>query len=228
MPAATPTDTSAIRDVLSVPRMSTYLNAAGGDLDTAMNLYGWNARASAALMVPFHFTEVAIRNAASEALTSAYGPDWPWQAAFENTLPSPSGPVFNPKRELTQTRRKHGTAGKVIADLKFAFWVNIFTRRHDGRLWDHRILGVFPHASGTPARGLRNRIHGDLEEIRKLRNRVAHHEPIFDCDLDDHVGRMLELIEFRSTSTSKWVLAMEEVTELLDSHPLASLMGTRP
>lgn len=228
MPSATTADATAIRDVLSAPRISTYMNAAGGDLEKAMLLYGWNARASAALMVPFHFTEVVIRNAVSDALTTAYGPDWPWRPAFANTLPHQTGASFNPKRELFRARSGQRTTGKVIADLKFAFWVSIFTQRHDGRLWDHHILGLFPQSSGMSARRLRRKIHGDLEEVRRLRNRVAHHEPIFDCNLEDHVGRMLELIELRSAHTSSWVLAMEEVIELLDTHPLANLMGTRP
>lgn len=219
VPPAKPTDAAAIQTVLSAPRASTYITAAGGDAAGAMALYGWNARIAAALMLPSHFAEISTRNAVDEALTAVYGPRWPWNQTLEQSLPSPKGPIYNPQRDLTQTRSREQTAGKVVAELKFSFWQAMFTARHDVRIWDHQILSLFPNATQATAKALRGQIRGDLEAIRKLRNRMAHHEPIFTRDLADDLARMLNLVELRSTATAQWVRQMEEVSTILAERP---------
>lgn len=219
MPFAKPTNEAAIRTVLSAPRSSTYVAATGGDTAKAVDLYGWNARISAALMLPSHFAEVSTRNAVSDALSTVYGPQWPWDNTFEKSLPCPDGRPYNPQRDLCQTRRRESTTGKVIAELKFAFWQGMLTARHDVRIWNHQILTLFPNAAGMTAEQLRRRIYDDLEAIRKLRNRIAHHEPIFSRNLGDDLMRILELIELRSTPTADWVFAMEEASSVLAERP---------
>ncbi len=184
-----------------------------------MGLYGWNARAAAAFMLPAHFAEVSTRNVVSEALTTLYGPRWPWDTTFEQSLPNTKGPVYSSRKDLLQTRSKQSTTGKVVAELKFAFWQNMFTSRHGVRVWDPQIQTLFPNASCLTARQLRSRIYDDLEVIRKLRNRIAHHEPIFTRNLDDDLMRIFELIELRSTPTINWVLALEDVSAILAERP---------
>jgi hypothetical protein len=220
VPSANPRNELAICDVLSAPRAATYITAAGGDVAKAMALYGWNARVSAALMLPSHFAEIAVRNAVAEAIEITHGPNWPWEAGFVRKLPNPSDRrVFNPRHELEKTRKRQPTTGKVIAELKFAFWQSMFTARHNVHLWDLHILGLFPNASGMTAQDLRKRIYDDLEVIRQLRNRIAHHEPIFTRNLQDDLMRILELIELRSTATIDWVLDMEDVSTILAERP---------
>lgn len=200
MPTAKPANDAAIQAALSAPRISTYLAAAGGDTGLALELYGWNARVSAALMLPTHFAEVTTRNAVSDALTTVYGARWPWDPTFETSLPSPTH-GYSPRRDLRLTRARESTTGKVIAELKFVFWQKMFTARHDGRVWNQQILTLFPHAASTPAGNLRQRIYDDLEVFRLLRNRMAHHEPIFARNLTSDLAKMLDLIALRSAET---------------------------
>lgn len=210
-------------DTLSTARMSTYMEAAGHDTDFALDLYTWNARISSALMIPSHFAEVSTRNAAHDALTDKYGPDWPWNASFERSLPHGAPRRYSPNTDLVSTRRSLDSTGKVIAELKFAFWENLFTSRHDKRLWNSRINDLFPPAA-SDAPTLRNRIRQDLEDIRKLRNRIAHHEPIFNRDLTSSLNKMKDLIRLRSEETAVLVENIEEATLLLTTRPA----GTTP
>lgn len=46
----------------------------GGNAAKGLELYGWNARMSAALMLPAHFAEISTRNAAADVLERVYGP----------------------------------------------------------------------------------------------------------------------------------------------------------
>lgn len=211
VPTATPTNATAIQAALSAPRSSTYIHAAGGDPTRAMELYGWNARVSATLMLPAHFAEVVTRNAAADVLEAVYGCGWPWDLTFETSLPNPSS-GWSPRKEIQTVRRHQSTTGKVIAELKFVFWQKLFTKRHDVRLWTPHILSAFPAAPAMPAASLRDRIYRDLEALRLLRNRLAHHEPVITRNLLDDLNRMLDLVELRSTDTAAWVRAMEDAT----------------
>lgn len=206
---------ASIRLVLSSPRFATYENECAKDFSKASDLYAWNAAASAALLLPSHFAEISTRNAASDALVATYGPDWPWETVFERSLPNPYAPVYSPKRDLIQTRNKYpGSPGKVIADLKLAFWESLFTARHDVRIWNHQISTVLPNANSSIVREVRNRVRMDIKEIRILRNRIAHHEPIFNRNLEDDLRRMIELISLRSAEVADWVSHMETFSKL--------------
>lgn len=220
MPAATPSNNSAVRAALSEPRFSTYLAATGNDEAKAVALYGWNARVAAALMLPAHFAEVCTRNAASEAIERVYGPDWPWDHGFRTSLPNPpqAARTYNPRRDLINTASRQPSTGKVIAELKFAFWPSMFTARHDGRLWTPHIRSVFPHASASASK-LRSTVYTDLDSIRRLRNRVAHHEPLLTADLATALAAMSQLVHLRSAVTGNWVDAMEEAGALIALRP---------
>lgn len=74
-------------DIISAPRFATYLQAKGGHVADALELYAWNAEVSAAFMVPLHLAEVAIRNAAAEAIEAVHGANWPWVKGFIRGLP---------------------------------------------------------------------------------------------------------------------------------------------
>lgn len=208
-----------VTETLSTARMSTYMEAAGDDTALALELYVWNARVSSALMIPAHFAEVATRNAADDALTDQYGPDWPWNASFERSLPHGPPRKYSPNTDLVSTRQSLDSTGKVIAELRFAFWENLFTSRHDKRLWKSRINALFPAAT-IDAAELRNRIRQDLEDIRRLRNRIAHHEPIFTRDLASSLNKMKELVRLRSDETAILVESIEDVTLLLATSPV--------
>lgn len=218
MPSASPIPIHEVEWILSAGRFSTYLRAAQGDTTRALELYAWNAQVSAALMVPSHFAEVAVRNAVDEVLTVVYGSRWPWSTTLEQALPTPAR-GFNPRRELCQTRIGHTTPGKVVADLKFAFWENMFTSRHDERLWRPHLMRVFPHAETTDVSALRRAIYHDLDEVRRLRNRIAHHEPLLDEDLSTKLAVIERTASRRSTAWLKWLQTWSSAAKVIANRP---------
>ena len=125
----------AIMSALSATRMSRFLTAAGNDRDRALELYRWNAQVSSAFFVPMHICEVVLRNAIVGAIQEIYGPNWfDAGTAFERSLPNPRA-GYSPRQDLTISRRGQASAGKVIPELKFMFWISMVTARHDTRLW---------------------------------------------------------------------------------------------
>lgn len=210
-----------IKDALSAPRIGTYETATTGvpALPAALALYAWNAQISAAMLVPLHICEVVIRNAVSDALTAEHGAQWPWAQALERSLPAPSR-GFNPKEELRRARSGKPSTGQVIADLKFVFWQKMFTGRFDGRIWNPHLFVVLPNLDRSKSvQSLRKTIHDDLEVLRELRNRIAHHEPIFQRNLQLDLTKIEELIAFRCIDTAAWMLANQEVQTLITTKP---------
>lgn len=219
-PPFTPDQEHYLPYVLSAPRFATYLRATGHDRTHALTLYHWNLQVSAAFMIPLHVLEVALRNAVVDAIEAVHGGTWPWTQGFIRSLPNPRPPAYNPTRDLSTCAVQQPTAGKVVAELKFAFWENMLTRRHQSRLWDAQFFRVFPDVPpGATADQRRSELRADVEAIRKLRNRIAHHEPIFPRALQDDLNRILRCIQWRNTTTSLWVRDIETVQALLAIRP---------
>jgi hypothetical protein len=208
----------AVRDALSPPRIETYERAVvvAGDIGpAAIALYDWNAQISGAFMAPLHICEVVVRNAVSDALTALYGDRWPWSPVFEASLPT-SRFGYSPRRDLADARRGQVTTGKVIPELKFVFWQKMFTGRHDVRVWEPHLRRVLPNLDASKSvADLRLAIYDELEEIRKLRNRIAHHEPIFARNLTNDLAKVEALIRFRCQHTANWMMQNQWVTSHL-------------
>lgn len=212
-----------VSNALSAPRMATYGHAAGSSPKSvqAVELYNWNAAVSVALMHPLHIVEVVVRNGISEALTASYGPDWPWSHSFEQSLPNPCN-SYSARQDLIRTRGPY-TAGKrtskVIPELRFVFWQNMFTKRHDGRVWSNHLVSTFPGLPRGALKSNRALLHTELESIRKLRNRIAHHEPIMARNLNDDFQKIIDVISYRCKHTSTWTVANTNAYQLINSQP---------
>ncbi|WP_341961004.1 hypothetical protein [Pseudomonas sp. RC10] len=203
--------------------MSTYeakALAEGFEAAAGLKLYAWNARVSGTLLVPLHICEVVIRNAVADALEAMHGPQWPWNPGFERSLPRLGGPGYDAVSDLQNVRKKVATTGQVIAELKFVFWEKMFTSRHDHRIWNAHLRRVMPNLDDTKTIAEnRKRIFEDLNKIRLLRNRIAHHEPIFARDLRGDFQRVQQLIAARCEISASWLFVEQQVIDTLKCRP---------
>lgn len=220
-----PSTTIDIKKALSAPRVGTYeavQDGSGNNLTTeqALELYAWNANVSAALLAPLHICEVVIRNAISEALEIKYGANWPWSQGFEQSLPTPNGPGYHPRKDLLDVRNRQATVGKVIPELKFAFWQKMFTSRHDQRLWNTHLKVVLPNIPTTQTTSQARRyLFDELGNIRELRNRIAHHEPVFSRNLADDFQKIHALVALRCNATASWMDQNQHASTLIAARP---------
>lgn len=202
-----------IHSALSISRISTYENASARLNSSALDLYAWNAKVSGALLMPLHICEVTIRNAVSDVLDSSHK-DWIQSDGFKKRLPD----YF--KNDLTKAidkaKRKNciDRKGQVIAELTFGFWQHLFTKNYNS-MWNTNLSLAFPNGSYSSPHD----VYQDLEKIRKLRNRIAHHEPIFKRRLNDDLNVILKIVNFRCAETANWIKHHEEVTNVLKMKP---------
>jgi hypothetical protein len=207
--------------VLSPPRFGTYLREAGGNRHKAMELYCWNTDISAALYIMLQYCELSVRNGAVEAIEAVFGANWHLNRGFNYTLPVlRGGRGYQPRNDLQLCATRLPTAGKVVAELKFAFWQHLFVRGQQARVWDSQFAKAFPGYNKTiTVAQARARMFDDIDKIRKLRNRIAHHEPIFARNLQEDRDRIREVIEWRRPQAAHWLDTVESVTQLLGSRP---------
>lgn len=227
----TPEELTRLAGSISAPRIGRYIRACQGDVPAALGLYQWNLEISAAFFLPLQVLEVTIRNAVSEAIEASYGPDWTHNRTFMVSLKAP-GKAFSPRQHLTDIAGRHTVPSKVIADLNFIFWQKMFVKGLDAALWKPHLRTVFPNMQNDMTiQQLRSGLHEGLEVLRTLRNRVAHHEPIFDRDLRNDLRLIDRFIGYRCHHTVNWMRRIEQVSALLAEHPLAvspALVRTKP
>jgi hypothetical protein len=177
-----PDSIDAVVNTLTQARLSKYLSATHNDRRQALHLYVLNTEVSAAVMTDLHYIEVALRNKFDLVLSARYGPQWFSESRFTS--------IVNPdtQRILQKAQRnagKHRSAsratppGKVIAELTFGFWHRLTDSNLEHGLWTPCL-----HKAFVPRKApKRSAFNQQLERLRHLRNRVAHHEPIFHLDL---------------------------------------------
>ncbi|WP_460130772.1 hypothetical protein [Stenotrophomonas geniculata] len=169
--------------------------------------------------IPLHVCEIVIRNAAAAALAHAFGPRWPWHPALLQRMPA-DGALSALQNIHRQAGRRMDTQ-EIIAILRFAFWQQLFTRRFEGAIWTRGLKIALPNAPQSALSVVRTNIHADLDRVRHLRNRIAHHEPILERDIGADLAAIGRLIHARCPHTLGWLQRHERATTVLAASPLA-------
>ncbi len=185
-----------------------------------MALYRWNVELSAAFFMPIQICEIALRNAAAEALDKSYGDKWVWLRGFHHTLPVLKKGNYQPAKDLAFTGSRFNTTGQVIAELKFAFWQSVFTKGQDVRVWTPHLHNVLPGISTRISASIaRDTVHKEIQALRGFRNRIAHHEPIFARNIQVEYDRLYQMISWRSPVVADWMDRLQKVTEINRKRP---------
>lgn len=204
----------ALPRVLSAPRFATYLDEKNGDSDKALTLYQWNLELSSAFIVTLHICEVSVRNSIVRAIEATYGPKWPWEKSFQISLKD-SGKKYRPRQDILKLEG-FPTSGKIVAELKFIFWQTMLARGHDAAIWNSYFRYAFPYAPrGKTIQTLRAEGYDNLNSIRLLRNRIAHHEPIFRRNIQQEYNRIRDMISWTDPIAAAWLDKIEKITYLL-------------
>lgn len=202
----------AVERLLSPERLSRYTAMARGDRVEALKLYERNTCLSEAFYTPLQGLEVCLRNAMSLELVARYGPTWYANAhrAFEHPL---TEMIVTAERALAADKRDC-TLGRIVAELNFGFWVTLISPRYDVPLWRPALRKAFPH---RPKGTERKQVHKQLNAVRRLRNRVAHHEPVIHRDLSHDHELILRLVSWICPDTANRVGKQSQVPRILSA-----------
>ncbi|GAA1869740.1 hypothetical protein [Myceligenerans crystallogenes] len=199
-------------NLLSSPRLSTYSGACAGDLDRAVALYRWNLNASLAMFSSIHYFEVALRNTMHDALTRHFGTRS--MAWYERPgLLSPGS--LSKIRQAESAVRANGhtvTVDRVVAELPLGFWCSLLANSYNRSLWQPCLSQVFRNTR-------RQRLFDEIDAIRKLRNRIAHWEPVIALDLTAEYTRIVDTAERINHRLAWWIDATSTIGAVLEQRP---------
>lgn len=204
-------DVAELRRLLSAGRLATYVLACNRDREQALRLYAWNVAVASAFWGGFNVLEVSVRNVIHDELTRAAGRE-DWWAGRLRLHPFEQQRIAD---AISAARRAKGAGvlpGHVVAELSFGFWTGLLANRYHQRLWVPALSLAFPYLVGP-----RRELHRKQESLRKLRNRIAHHEPIFARDLAADHDRLVSVLSAISPAAVTWVQNNSRVPDVLAS-----------
>ena len=190
---------NAIARALSADRLNKYLLAANSDLDAAIAIYEKNTRLAEAFYTPLQAMEICFRNHLDRQMASKYGADW----LTSNVAPLGKDARVSITKATADLQRSNSqaTPGAIVAELSFGFWVALLAPRYDASLGRSALFKAFAAGGKAPKRQV---VHGRMNALRRFRNRVAHHEPIFQLDLEATHDEILGAIRWMCVDTAAW------------------------
>jgi Abi-like protein len=226
-----------VRLYISAPRLDRYLLATGNRQTKAVRLYKANLKISQAFLPLLAILEVTLRNRINTILAAHFtDPDW--------IINQKTGFMIHPSLRFTHSRtgrivinhflkdevekaerrvrKSHVpiTSGKIISELMFGFWTDLFELYHY-RILLGRPIQVF---TNLPAGHGRREIADALNKIRLFRNRLYHNEPIcFNGNVIDFYKAeetyqmILNLFTWIDPELLKWINDVDSVSSKVNS-----------
>ena len=216
-----PTALPALPQIVGADRFAPYLLAQSGAQAEAIRLYTWNVEASAAFLGAYAALEVGVRNAMHTNLCIIFNrTDW-WSKA---PLSANDQDQVNEAKEYLDKRKGAGQwrSGHVVAELRTSFWEGLLVNKYHASLWERGLKSSFPRYSGR-----RDDLRERMERLRLLRNRAAHHEPIFARDLNVDHQYMCDLAGFVEPDLQTWIESHSRLPGIIASRA-ATINGSRP
>lgn len=229
-----PTRDEMVR-LLSTPRLTTYTEACGGEIPRALDLYRWNLDLSMAFFGSIHYFEVAFRNHVDMAMTKWMQAEYEKMGGQKDRAPH----WLDDKRDLVlgkspidhscinsktktiissakkQAARRHNppSEGHIISEITMGTWVWILKPGSRDSPWVNALKNSF---DGNVQK---SKLTESLDQLVDLRNRIAHHEPIFDLDLIEEYNNLIRTSEIISLRLAWWIDSTSQVEKMIRSQP---------
>ncbi|QKV92450.1 hypothetical protein HUT19_12380 [Streptomyces sp. NA02950] len=181
-----------------------------------MRWYAWEAEIASAFFALLRHLERTLGHAMAKELTARFGRvDW-WDHPEIDLHHVSRSKITAIQKKLARDRRRVRTTEAVQRELTLGFWVSLLGPGNDyeTRLWRPTLRLAFPSY-----RGPRKPLHQDLDDLRKLRNQVAHHEPIGSRPLAADRESAYRILGYLSADVRDWAAAEDQIPQLLAERP---------
>ncbi|WP_417812510.1 hypothetical protein [Thalassospira alkalitolerans] len=201
---------------LSDRRLQRYAPAADDAGVAREDIYLWNCDLSEAFHFALHMAEVTCRNSIHSALLYK-GDHWFEDRTFRELLDAPR--LNDLDIALSDEKAQHRTAfdtHHLVSALSFGFWEHLTTKRFKRYLFPKGFQKNFKYA---PWNANLEDLHDLIESVRRWRNRIAHHNAIFDKGPSSKYQDALKLIAWSSPDLEAWVASRCRVNQIINARP---------
>jgi abortive infection bacteriophage resistance protein len=191
---AKPSDvTTQATHYLSGIRLHRFAQRAAKSNTSMLDLYFLNLSVSEQLFGLISLVEIVLRNQIHHRL------------APKNYLDDTSGVLSkNDYKRINKVKKdilKSGAAPKniesrLLSNLTMGFWCGLFD---DDKLWASDLSMLFEKSTRQKYRITAGKIRDNLKKLRRVRNKIAHHERIVfrrDLNLDDHIDAVANILSW--------------------------------
>lgn len=204
--------------IISNDRLEPYLNRHKANIDKAILHYKSNILISESFYPLLAILEVGLRNSIDYQLINRFN-DRRWYENMEFIRIASRFQIDRISDAKTNilSEKKEITPGRIISELTFGFWTSLFDVRFEMTLWKSLRL-VFPNCPKQIRQ--RKTMSSKFNSIRKLRNRIFHHEAIsWNLSvLDRYKIELVEGIEWLDKDLLGWVVELNHISETIDKY----------
>ena len=130
--------------------------------------------------IPLSILEISLKNSINDLLTDKLGENWLENKDF---LTNDSLRKIEEAKKILYKRAELISKSKIIAELSFGFWVNLFKKPYEKKLRTKDIQKIFTNLPPKKEKMInREVIYKELNHIRNFRNRVFHYEKVINKD----------------------------------------------
>lgn len=224
---------AALERVLSPERLAAYADFADpADTRETLARYVWNLALVSAIQPALHTLEIAFRNELARAarkLTASRSFQTAeissWLDATPTILLERERDKVLAAKERMGTARARWTEGRLIARLDVGFWVTLCSdaytdsRSEGPRLWPRALDIAFlkrPRSVTTRAE-----VFHRFDRIRKFRNRVAHHQAVWNQNYLAQHEYILESLAWISPKLADALRQLSPAPAVFEAGPAA-------
>ncbi len=201
---------------ISHDRLSKYKDDPD-DPTLKLSYYLWNMALSESLYPTIQCLEVALRNSLFDNIQQLTG--------VQNWFDSPDLLADNELKIISRAKtnltrdRKPLEPNRIIAELNFGFWTSLFNKRYEQKLWPKIIKSTFPFM--PKKHRTRKTLSERFNKVRKLRNRIFHHEPIWHWrDLKIQHQQIIDAIGWINPELKSVIVLIDRFPKTFNEGPL--------
>ncbi|MDE2679507.1 MAG: hypothetical protein OXI76_16535 [Gemmatimonadota bacterium] len=217
----------SLRSALSAERLSAYALPEDTDEVDSVARYLWNLSLCSALQPALHTLEITVRNhlfKISKGIVDETKLSFDrvpcWLDATPSLLERREHQAVEQAKTTMGIRGSAMTEGRLVSVLGFGFWVSLCKRPYEqGRnggpaLWPELATRGFPHL--RKSKRTRSEIFDALDPLRDLRNRVSHHEAVWDRRLNRSHQKILDTIAWINLDLATTLQAHSPLPAVVD------------
>jgi hypothetical protein len=205
-----------IERIFSHDRLAPYLRRHDNSFTQAIEHYKANIEISESFYPLLSILEVGLRNQMDYQLTRKFNTDaWFDNNDFIKIVSRFQIDRITDARNSILREKKEITPGKIISELSFGFWTSLLDSRFEKTLWKNLRLS-FPNCPKQIRQ--RKTMSSKFNGIRKLRNRIFHHESVtWNIDvIKNYRDEIIEAIDWLDKDLLDWCQDLIRIDYVID------------
>ena len=207
-----------VEKIISKERFKPYLNYHKNNHSKAIAHYKSNILISESFYPLLAVLEVGLRNSIDHQLIRRFNDrEWYDNKGFVKIATRFQIDRISKARTNIYAEKKEITPGRIVSELSFGFWTSLFDTKFEMTLWKNLRL-AFPNCPKNVRK--RKTMSSKFNGIRKLRNRIFHHEAItWNLDvLNSYKDEIIQGIEWLNKDLLDWIVELNHVEKTISKH----------